>query len=55
MDYYTVFDNGQDIIPNKASNYIYLSENKNNYCYGLERYKEGGTIKYYRITQESKL
>lgn len=92
----TVFDNGQNIIPNKASNYmrdygilvrvpytnnlysigagalvtncddlqkwyeclknknilseyayaIYLKENKNNYCYGLERYDEGGTIKY---------
>ncbi len=92
----TVFDNGQDIIPNKAGNYmhdygvlvrvpytnnlyrigagalvtncndlqkwyeclknrnilsehsygIYLSENKNHYCYGLERYDEGGTIKY---------
>lgn len=92
----TVFDNGQDILPNKASNYmrdygafvkvpytnnlysigagalvtncddlqkwyeclknrhilsehsyeIYLSENKNHYCYGLERYDEGGTIKY---------
>ena len=92
----TVIDNGQDIIPNKASNYmhdygvlvrvpytnnlysigagalvtncddlqkwyeclknrnilsehsyeIYLSENKNHYCYGLERYDEGGTIKY---------
>lgn len=92
----TVFDNGQNIIKNKASNYmhdygklvrvpytnnlysigagalvtncddlqkwyeclknrkilseytyeIYLSENKNNYCYGLERYAEGRTIKY---------
>lgn len=86
----TVFDNGQNIFPNKANNYlhdygkmvrvpytnnlystgagalvtncddlqigyeclinrkilpeyayrIYLSENKNNYCYGLERYEE---------------
>lgn len=92
----TMFDNGQSIIPNKASNYmhdygelvrvpytnnlysigagalvtncddlqkwydclknrkilseyaygIYLSENENNYCYGLERYEEDGTIKY---------
>ena len=92
----TVIDNGQDIIPNKASNYmhdygvlvrvpytnnlysigagalvtncddlqkwyeclknrkilsehsyeIYLQENKNHYCYGLERYDEGGTVKY---------
>lgn len=92
----TVFDNGQDIIPNKANNYmhdygelvrvpytnsmysigagalvtncddlqkwyeclknrsilskhsyeIYLSENKNHYCYGLERYDEGGMTKY---------
>lgn len=92
----TVFDNGQDIIPGKASNYmhdygklvrapytnnlygigagalvtncddlqkwyeclknrnilsehaygIYLSENKNHYCYGLERHAEGGTVKY---------
>jgi CubicO group peptidase (beta-lactamase class C family) len=92
----TVFDNGQNIIPNKASNYmrdygklvrvpytnslysigagalvtncddlqkwyeclknrkilseyayeIYLSGNKNNYCYGLERYKESRAIKY---------
>lgn len=25
---------------------IYLSENKNNYCYGLERYEEDRTIKY---------
>ena len=91
-----MFDDGQNIIPNKASNYmhdygklvrvsytnnlysigagalvtdcddlqkwyeclknreilseyaygIYLSENKNNYCYGLERYEDGGTIKY---------
>lgn len=90
----TVFDNGLDIIPNKAGNYmhdygklvrvpytnnlysigagalvtncddlqkwyeclrnreilsekaygIYLSENKNNYCYGLERYEEDGTV-----------
>jgi len=93
---HTVFDNGQVIIPNKASNYlhddgelvripytnnlysmgagalvtncsdlqkwymclknrdilsqrayeIYLSENKNHYCYGLERYEEGGRISY---------
>lgn len=92
----TMFDNGQNIIPNKANNYmrdygklvrvpytnnlysigagalvtncddlqnwyeclknrkilseyaykIYLSENKNNYCYGLERYEEDRTIKY---------
>ena len=92
----TVFDNGQDIISNKACNYmrdygvlvrvpytnnlysigagalvtncddlhkwyeclrkreilseyayeIYLSENKNHYCYGLERYDEYGTVKY---------
>lgn len=92
----TVVDTGQNIIPNKASNYmhdygvlvrapytnnlysigagalvtncddlqkwyeclksrnilsehayeIYLSENKNHYCYGLERYHEGGRIKY---------
>ncbi len=25
---------------------IYLTENKNHYCYGLERYDEGGKIKY---------
>ena len=93
---HTIFDDGQTIIPNKASNYmhdygelarvpytnnlysigagalvtncddlqkwyeclknrdilsedaygIYLSENKNNYCYGLERYEEDRTIKY---------
>ncbi len=93
---HTVFDDGQTIIPNKASNYIrdygklvrapytnnlysigagalvtncddlqkwyeclknrkiisehayeiYLSENKNNYCYGLDRHEEDGTIKY---------
>ncbi len=92
----TIFDNGKDIIPGKADNYlhdydvlvkapytnnlfsigagalvtncddlckwykclknkkilseqaygIYLSENKNHYCYGLERYNEGGSIKY---------
>lgn len=92
----TVFDNGQDIIPNKAGNYmrdygvlvrvpytnnlysigagalvtncddlqkwyeclrkreilsehayeIYLSENRNHYCYGLERYDEAGNVKY---------
>lgn len=92
----TAFDNGLEIIPNKADNYmhdygklvrvpytnnlysigagalvtncddlqkwyeclknrkilseyaygIYLSANKNNYCYGLERYEEDGTIKY---------
>lgn len=92
----TIFDNGQNIIPSKASNYmhdygklvrvpytnnlysigagalvtnyddlqkwyeclknrkilseyaygIYLSENKNNYCYELERYEEDRTIKY---------
>ena len=92
----TMFDNSQNIIPNKANNYmrdygklvrvpytnnlysigagalvtncddlqnwyeclknrkilseyayrIYLSENKNNYCYGLERYEEDRTIKY---------
>lgn len=23
-----------------------MSENKNNYCYGLERYEEGRTVKY---------
>lgn len=92
----SVYDNGQDIIPNKANNYmrdygilvrvpytnnlfglgagslvtncddlqrwyeclknrellsseayeIYFKENKNHYCYGLERYEEYGTIKY---------
>lgn len=25
---------------------IYLSENRNHYCYGLERYDDGGIIKY---------
>ena len=94
--YNSIYDNGLDIIPNKASNYmhdygvlvrvpytnnlfgigagslvtncddlqrwyeclknreilsseayhIYFSENKNHYCYGLERYEEYGTIKY---------
>ncbi len=92
----TTYDNGQNIILNKASNYmhdygilvkvpytnnlfgigagslvtncddlqrwyeclknrkilsseayeIYFAENKNHYCYGLERYEEYGTIKY---------
>ena len=92
----TMFDNDQNIIPNKANNYmhdygklvrvpytnnlysivagalvtncddlqnwyeclknrkilseyaygIYLSENRNNYCYELERYEEDRTIKY---------
>ena len=92
----TIYDNGQDILLNKANNYmrdygvlvrvpytnnlfsigagalvtncddlerwyeclknreilskrsyeIYLAENKNNYCYGLERYEESGKIKY---------
>ncbi len=92
----STYDNGQDIIPNKASNYmrnygvlvrvpytnnlfgigagslvtncddlqrwyeclknreilsseaydIYFTENKNHYCYGLERYEEYGTTKY---------
>lgn len=93
---HTVFDNGKNIIRNKACNYmhdygelvkapyinnlysigagalvtncddlqkwyeclknknilsertyeIYFSENKNHYCYGLERYEEDGRIKY---------
>ncbi len=92
----SIYDNGQDIILNKANNYmrdygvlvrvpytnnlfsigagalvtncddlqkwyeclknweilsekayeIYFTENKNHYCYGLERYDEGGRIKY---------
>ena len=92
----SAYDNGLDIIPNKASNYmrdygvlvrvpytnplfgigagglvtncddlqrwyeclknrellsskayeIFFAENKNHYCYGLERYEEFGTIKY---------
>lgn len=92
----TLYDNGLDIIPNKASNYlhdydvlvrapytnnlfgigagglvsncddlqkwyeclrdrkllspqaykIYFTENKNHYCYGLERYEENGNVKY---------
>lgn len=92
----SVFDNGQDILLNKANNYmrdygvlvrtpytnnmfsigagalvtncddlqkwyeclknreilseqaykIYFTENQNHYCYGLERYDEGGKIKY---------
>lgn len=25
---------------------IYLTENKNHYCYGLERYEENGRVKY---------
>ena len=36
-------------MPKKQEHFIYemyLSENKNHYCYGLERYDEGGTIKY---------
>ena len=28
------------------NNEIYFKENKNHYCYGLERYEEYGTIKY---------
>ena len=92
----SIFDNGQDILQNKANNYmrdygvlvrvpytnnlfsigagalvtncddlqrwyeclknreilseqsyeIYLAENRNHYCYGLERYDEDGKIKY---------
>ena len=92
----STYDNGQDIIMNKASNYMhdygilvkvpytnnlfgigagslvtncddlqkwyeclknrmilsskayefYFAENKNHYCYGLERYEEYGTVKY---------
>lgn len=93
---HTIFDDGQIIIPNKASNYmrdygklvrvpytnnlysigagalvtncddlqkwyaclkhrkilserayrIYLSENKNHYCYGLERHEDGRAVRY---------